>query len=143
MKLTQHIALTGVAALALAPMLSGGELALFAVGGVLIDVDHYFLYIQRRRNLSVAGMFRYYDELQPIQPNIPYVGLCIFHTIDFFILLAVLACFYPPVYLLLAGCLYHFVIDLYDLRRKKILLIRPFCLFEHFLRRRAPGYPWY
>jgi hypothetical protein len=143
MTLTQHMALTGIAAVALAPMVGTEELALFAVGGVLIDIDHYLLYIQRRRSLSVTGMFRYFDELQPIQTKIPYVGLCVFHTIDFFVLLAFLANFYSPLIYLLVGCLFHFVIDLFDLRRKKVIFIRPFFLIEHFLRRRSKGYPWY
>lgn len=143
MTLAQHLALTGIAATALAPVLDGGEIALFAVGGVLIDVDHYFLYILRRRDLSVAGMFRYFRELQPIQKTIPYVGLCIFHTIDFFVLLALLAYFYPLVWALLAGCLYHFFIDLLDLKRKGVIFIRPYFLLEHLIRRRSKGYPWY
>ncbi|GFO54133.1 hypothetical protein GMSM_11400 [Geomonas sp. Red276] len=143
MTLTQHLALTAVAAAPLSPLLTGHELALFAAGSVLIDVDHYLLYVQRRRNLSVSGMFAYFNDLQPIQTRIPYVGLCLFHTIDFFILLALLALWYPPLIYLLAGCLYHFAIDLYDLRRKKVIFIRPFFLVEHFVRRRAQGYPWY
>jgi hypothetical protein len=109
MTLTQHLALTGVAAVALSPVFDGGEIALFAIGGVLIDVDHYFLYIQRRRNFSVPGMFRYFRELQPIQSGISYVGLCICHTFDFFFLLAVLANYHPWIWPLLAGCLYHFL----------------------------------
>jgi len=141
--LTQHLALTGVAAAALAPVLGAGEIALFAIGSVLIDVDHYFLYIQRRRDFSIPGMFRYFRELQPIQRNIPYVGLCIFHTIDFLALLGVLAYFYPLLGVLLAGCLYHFAIDLFDLRRKGIIFIRPYFLIEHLVRRRSKGYPWY
>ena len=143
MTLTQHVALTGIASAALAPIAGGTEILLFAIGGVLIDTDHYLLYIYRRRNLSIRGMFRYFEELQPIQSTIPYVGLCIFHTIDFFILLAVLAYFHPVFSYLLAGCLFHFAIDLYDLRRKKIIFIRPYFLLEHFIRRRAKGYPWY
>jgi hypothetical protein len=143
MTLTQHLALTGAAAAALSPVLSGAELALFAVGGVLIDVDHYLLYIQRRRSLSVPGMFRYFRELQPVQSTIPYVGLCIFHTVDFFILLGVLAIFHPFSWYLLAGCLFHFCCDLFDLKRKGILTIRPFFLVEHLIRRRSKGYPWY
>ena len=143
MTLTQHLALTGVAAAALAPVWGGTEIAIFAVGSVLIDVDHYFLYIQRRRSLNVLGMFRYFRELQPIQSSMPYVGLCIFHTIDFFILLGVLAIYYPLFFPLLIGCLYHFCIDLFDLRRKCILSIRPFFLVEHWIRRRSEGYPWY
>jgi len=141
--LTQHLALTGLAAAALAPIAGAEEIALFAIGGVLIDADHYLLYIQRRHNLSVTGMFRYFEELQPLQRTIPYVGLCLFHTIDFFLLIGVLAYFYAPARYLLAGCLYHFVIDLFDLRRKGVIFIRPFFLLEHFIRRRAKGYPWY
>ena len=144
MTLTQHAALTGLAAAALAPILGADEIVLFAIGGVLIDVDHYFLYIHRRHNLSIRGMFRYFEELQPIQSTIPYIGLCIFHTIDFFVFLAVLAYFfYPLISYLLAGCLFHFAIDLVHLRRKKVIFIRPYFLLEHFIRRHAKGYPWY
>jgi hypothetical protein len=143
MTLKQHLVITGVAVVALAPVLDAARLALFAVGGVLIDVDHYLLYIQRRRNFSVSGMFRYYEELQPIQASIPYVGLCLFHTIDCFLLVAVLGYFYPVLYALLAGLLFHFLFDLFDLWRKKALLIRAFFLVEHLIRRRAKGYPWY
>ena len=143
MTLTQHLTLTGLAAAALAPIWGVPEIALFSIGGVLIDVDHYFLYIQRRRNLSVSGMFRYFRELQPIERTIPYVGLCLFHTVDFFVLLGVLAYFFPLLSALLAGCLYHFCLDLFDLRRKGIMLIRPFFLVEHLIRRRSKDYPWY
>jgi hypothetical protein len=141
--LTQHVAFTAVAAVLLSPVLEARELAAFAVGSVLIDVDHYLLYVQRRRSLSVKGMFRYFEELQPIQRSIPYIGVCAFHTIDFFVLLAVLSRFYPIFYSLLCGCLYHFVLDLIHLRRKKVLFIRSYFLIEHFIRRRAKGYPWY
>jgi hypothetical protein len=141
--LTKHLATTGLAAVALAPVLSVGEIIVFAIGGVLIDVDHYLLYIVRRHDLSIAGMFRYFNDLQPIETSIPYVGLCVFHTVDFFLLLAALAYFYPLLGFLLAGCLFHFALDLFDLWRKGILFIRPFFLMEHFLRRRHSKYPWY
>lgn len=143
MNLTQHIALTGIAVAAGSPFLSGPELALFAVGGVLVDVDHYLLYWQRTGSLSIRGMFRYFADLQPIQRNIPYVGLCLFHTVDFFLLVALLGYFFPILYSFLAGALYHFVIDLFDLRRKGVFFIRPFFLLEHLIRRRGKGYPWY
>jgi hypothetical protein len=143
MTLKQHLAYTGAAAAALTPFLGGEHIALFAIGAVLIDVDHYLLYIQRRRNFSVTGMFRYFRELQTVQSTIPYVGLCLFHTIDFFILLGVLAISYPLFFPLLTGCLYHFCLDLFDLKRKGVLTIRPFFLMEHLIRRRSKGYPWY
>ncbi|MBJ6725647.1 hypothetical protein [Geomesophilobacter sediminis] len=143
MTLTEHIVLTGVAAAALSPFLPATELALFSVGGVLIDVDHYFLFVGRTHRLSIPGMFRWFADLLPVEKEIPYVGLCLFHTVDFFLLLAFLAFFYPVLFSLLAGALYHFVIDLFCLRRKGVLYIRPFFLLEHLIRRRAKGYPWY
>jgi len=143
MTLTQHLALTGLAAAALSPVLGAQDLALFATGGVLIDVDHYFLFVQRRKSLSVPGMFRYFRELQPLERNISYVGLCAFHTIDFFFLVALLLIRFPWLWPFLAGCLFHFCLDLFDLRRKGIIFIRAFFIVEHLIRRRSKGYPWY
>ncbi len=143
MTLTQHVAVTGVAAAALSPFLTGVELILFAAGSILIDVDHYFLYIQRTRRLDIRGMFRYFADLQPIQKTIPYVGLCLFHTIDFFLIVGIAAFFQPFLFPLLGGFLFHFAVDLIDLHRKGVLFIRPFFLLEHAIRRRSEGYPWY
>jgi hypothetical protein len=143
MTLTQHTALTAVAAAALAPFFDGESIALFAAGSILIDVDHYFLYIQRTRRFDIRGMFRYFAELQPIETTIPYVGLCIFHTFDFFLLVALLSWFQPFFLPLLAGFIFHFIIDILYLYRKKVLFIRAFFLLEHFIRRRKDGYPWY
>ena len=106
--LTQHIAVTAVAAAAIAPFVSGEGILLFAAGGILIDVDHYLLYIQRTRRFDVRGMFRYFAALQPIQKTIPYVGLCLFHTVDFFFIVGILALYHPFLLPLLAGFLFHF-----------------------------------
>lgn len=143
MTLTRHLAATGVAAAALAPWLSGSELLLFSAGGVLIDVDHYFLYVVRTGRFDIRGMFRYFAYLQQIEQTIPYAGLCLFHTIDFFLLVVISAAFYPPLLPLLGGLLFHFFIDLADLWRKQVLFIRPYFLVEHAIRRRRPGYPHY
>jgi hypothetical protein len=143
MTLTEHMALTGIAAAVLAPFLGSVEILIFATGSVLIDVDHYLLYMLRTRRFDIRGMFRYFDELLPIQKTIPYVGLCLFHTIDFFLLVGILAFFHHYFLILLAGCLFHFLIDLIDLNRKGVPFIRPYFLLEHAIRRRAGGYPWY
>lgn len=143
MTLTQHLAVTGVAAAALYPFLSGEEILLFSAGSVLIDVDHYLLYVQRTRRFDIRGMFRYFEELLPIQKTIPYVGLCLFHTVDFFLLVGILASFHPFLLPLLAGLLFHFAFDLVYLQRKGVPFIRPYFLVEHAIRRRAEGYPWY
>ena len=143
MTLTQHLAVTGVAAVALSPILSGTEIVLFAAGSVLIDADHYLLYVQRTGRFNICGMFRYFAELLPIQKTIPYVGLCLFHTVDFFLLVGILVFFHPQLFPLLGGLLFHFALDLIDLHRKGVPFIRPYFVVEHIIRRRADGYPWY
>ena len=143
MTLTQHLVATGIAATLLLPVKGSEELLIFAAGSVLIDVDHYFLYACRTGRRDVRGMFRYFEELQKIEQTIPYFGLCLFHTIDFFLLTGILAFFCPPVRPFLAGCLFHFVLDLIDLSRKQVPFIRAYFLLEHAIRRRAAGYPFY
>lgn len=143
MTLTEHLAFTGAAAVVLAPFVTPLELAAFATGSVLIDVDHYILYVSRTGRFGIASMFRYFHDLQPIQRSIPYIGLCFFHTIDILLLIALLSFLHPLFAFIAAGCLYHFVLDLYHLRREKVLFIRAYFLLEHLIRRRAPGYPWY
>ncbi|MBI1919460.1 MAG: hypothetical protein HYS23_00105 [Geobacter sp.] len=143
MTLNQHLALTGLAAAALLPFRSGEEIILFSVGSVLIDVDHYFLYIQRTGRFDVRGMFRWFVGLWKVEKSIPYAGLCIFHTFEFFILVVLLALAWPLLFALLAGLIFHFLVDLAYLINKGIPFIRPYFLIEHFIRRRDPKYPYY
>lgn len=143
MRLSHHLALTGIAAAALAPLLEGRDILSFSVGSVLIDVDHYFLYVRRTKRFGIRGMFRYFHELEQIVTTIPYTGLCLFHTAEFFLLLGVLAFHFPTVRPLFAGCFFHFVLDLVALMRRGIPFIRPYSLLEHAIRRRAEKYPWH
>ena len=144
MTLHQHAKITAVASLALVPFSSASQVLLFAVGSVLIDVDHYFLYIAHKLRFDVRGMFRHFHEIDAAQPPIPYAGMCIFHTIDSFLLLSLAAINWPALLPLLMGAVFHFTLDLYDLNRKNSLLIRPFFIFEHFIRKRQYGaeYPF-
>jgi hypothetical protein len=143
MTLTQHVAATAVVAVPLSTFLGVGEMVIFAVGSILIDVDHYLFYVARTGRYGIRGMFRYFTALQPVQRMIPYVGVCIFHTVDFFLLVSILAYWYPVLLPLLAGMLFHFIMDVIDLNRKGIPFIRAYFLIEHFMRRRDDGYPYY
>jgi len=144
MTLKEHCALTGVAAVTLIPFWDAGQIAWFAAGSILIDVDHYILYLQRRRRFDIKGMFRYFDELEAIQQTIPYVGICLFHTVDFFVLVGLLSLGHPVFLYLLAGLLFHFVADLIHLYRCRYLFGRAYCIIEHVVRKRRYGaaYPF-
>ncbi|MCX5829199.1 MAG: hypothetical protein NTV58_14525 [Deltaproteobacteria bacterium] len=143
MNLPQHIALTCAASAVMIPFLRWWELLLFAIGSILIDVDHYIVYIQRRKNFNVRGMFQYFAVLDQIHQTVPYAGLFIFHLFDFFLLVGIVCFFHPFLFPLLAGMLFHFTADLIELTRKGRPFIRPYLLIEHLVRRRSIGYPYY
>jgi len=143
MTLKQHLAATGVAAAFLAPHCSGTDLLVFSVGSVLIDVDHLLFYYVKTGRYDVRGMFRYFrEEVDQNLHSIPYLGICIFHTAEFFLLVALLTLPFPPLKFLLAGLLFHILLDIYDLIRLKVPFIRAYSVCEHFVRRRQPGYPF-
>jgi len=143
MTLKQHIVATGIAAAILAPRSSLTELLLFGSGSILIDVDHLLFYYIRTGRRDVGGMFRYFrEEVDQHLDRIPYLGVCVFHTAEFFLAIALLAAFYPMVRFLLAGLLLHISLDIFDLIRLKIPFIRAYSLIEHLIRRRRPGYPY-
>ena len=143
MTLKQHIAATGIAAAILTPRSSLVELLLFASGGILIDVDHLLFYYIRTGRRDVRGMFRYFrEEVDQHLDRIPYLGVCVLHTAEFFLAVAILAVFFPMVRFLLAGLIFHITLDIFDLVRLKIPFIRAYSLIEHLIRRRRPGYPY-
>jgi hypothetical protein len=89
-------------------------------------------------------MFVFFHEIDTAEPPIPYAGVCIFHTFDFFLLLSLAAIMYPSLQPLLIGTVFHFLLDLYHLRRNRNLFIRAYFIIEHFIRKRKYGgtYPF-
>ncbi len=144
MNLSAHAKATGVATLCLLPFWTVAQLVGFAVGSILIDVDHYLFYVFRRRRFDVRGMFAYFDDLQELQHHIPYAGICIFHTVEFYLLVYLLSRAYPLLTPVFIGMLYHFVLDLIHLRHHRFLTGRAFFILEHFIRVRRYGkrYPF-
>ena len=143
MNLKQHLAATGAASLALLPISDPAGIFLFACGSILIDFDHQIFYTYKTGRCDVSGMFRYFkEEIDQNLYSIPYLGVCIFHTIEFFLLVALLSTYFPPLKYLLAGLIFHILLDIYDLIRLKVPFIRAYSLIEHFIRRRVKGYPF-
>ena len=143
MNLKQHLIATGAASVGLLPFSDSSGIILFACGGILIDIDHQIFYYNKTGKLDVSGMFRYFREVVDKNLNsIPYLGICIFHTIEFFLLVALISYYIPPLRYLLAGLIFHILLDIYDLTRLKVPFIRAYSLVEHFIRRRQSGYPF-
>jgi len=142
MNLKQHLIATGAASATLLPFCDPTGILLFACGSILIDVDHQFFYYNKTGRWNVSGMFIYFREVDRNLYSIPYLGVCIFHTIEFFLLVALISCFIPPLKYLLAGLMFHILLDIYDLVRLKVPYIRAYSLIEHLIRRRQRGYPF-
>lgn len=143
MNLKQHVAATGVVAATMIPYSSSTGILLFVAGGILIDVDHQIFYFVRTGRLDISGMFRYFREVVDQNlASIPYLGICIFHTVDFLLTIALCSLFFPPLRYLLAGLVFHLLLDIVDMTRLKIPFIRSYSIIEHLIRRKQPGYPF-
>ena len=143
MTLKQHLLATGAVVAVMTPFAGIAELAIFSAGSILIDVDHYFFYVQRSGHCDVSGMFSYFRNIDRNLTKIPYLGICIFHTIEFLLLIALLSYSFPLLRFLLYGLSFHLLLDIVDLVRLKCPFIRAYSLTEHLVRRKTTGYPFF
>lgn len=143
MTLTKHLVATGIAVAAIHSRGSFTELLSFSIGSVLIDLDHLIFYYIRKGRYDIGGMFRYFrEEVDEHLESIPYLGVCIFHTVEFLLAIAMLAAYFPMLWFLFAGLIFHIILDVCDMIRLHIPFIRAYSLIEHLIRRRRPGYPY-
>ncbi|MBW2997168.1 hypothetical protein KY349_02390 [Candidatus Woesearchaeota archaeon] len=86
-----------------------GWISVFAIaGGYLIDFDHYILYVIRKKDWSLKRAIAYY---RTRRYAIKRPVLHIFHTIEAFAVLIILA-FYNNIFMtILAGYLLHMLLD--------------------------------
>ena len=108
---------------------------IFLSSFILIDIDHYFLYIRRCNRVSLPQMFTYFDHVWENHRSKIY-ELCIFHTVEFFLLLFILGYWRKEFRIVLFGFLLHFLFDLYHLFKHKIVFTRAFSIIEYFIRRK-------
>lgn len=143
MNLKQHLLGSGAIAAAMTPFCGSADILLFVAGSILIDFDHQIFYYVKTGRHDISGMFRYFrDVIDKNLVSIPYLGICIFHTVEFYLAVAAISLYYPPLRYLFAGIVFHMVLDIYDLIRLKIPFIRAYSFIEHLVRRRQPGYPF-
>ena len=143
MTLKQHLVATGIAVAVIHSRGSLAELLTFSIGSILVDVDHLLFYYIRKGRYDIGGMFRYFrEEVDKHLDSIPYLGVCVFHTSEFFLAIALLAVYFPMLWFLFAGLTFHIILDICDMIRLKIPFIRAYSLIEHCIRRRRPGYPY-
>lgn len=96
-------------------------------GGFFIDTDHWFIYVVKKKDLSIKRSFKWFYKFHKdkSRPNF----LCIFHTVEAYILLIFLSFIWEPFLYLLIGMLFHMSLDLIDAYKKgfygrKVFLIQ-------------------
>lgn len=136
MSLFNHIKYSSIPFLVLLPI-AGVKAVYFYIGSIMIDIDHYPLYVFETKSLSIKGMFRHYDGLLEKVKNIPYLALCMFHTIEFLIILVFFSFFSNIIFYALLGILFHLVLDAIDLYKTGCLSKRAISIIEYFIRKKA------
>jgi hypothetical protein len=112
MKPNAHILISSILALILYPFFSWNVLFIF-IGGVMIDIDHYFWYTLKHKKFSLSNCYKFYmdrSEISRIHENDGI--LLILHTIEFLIVTVILSLYYEFALLFLVGLVSHYILDL-------------------------------
>ncbi len=146
MNLKQHVKYTFGASIILLLWWDLKQIAWFSLGSIFIDFDHYIFYVLRFKRFDLKGMFQYFDEWLPKnKEKISYGGVCIFHTIEFYVLIGIVSIYLPFMVYVLIGLLFHFALDSIFLYRNKCIFTRAFSIVEHLFRSKKHkwnGYPY-
>lgn len=81
-------------------------------GGVLIDIDHYFWYILKYKKFNVLTCYRFFAYEAPKDSYREVNGLLlVFHTVEFFLIMAALSFYYNLALMFAIGLFFHYFLD--------------------------------
>jgi hypothetical protein len=107
---------------------------------VLIDIDHYILYAFIKKDINPFNAYKFYlaqgkkyrNKKKYQLKKYQFASLQIFHTIEFFLLLALLSCFSEIALLIFIGCIFHMCADLIEnIVTKQVYLKAPSLFFRN------------
>lgn len=88
------------------------KVALIFVGGVLIDVDHYWWYIYKYKKWNLFECYTFYsDSIKKRNFDVNIGILLILHTVEFLIAVIILAFYTELALAFLIGLLSHYILD--------------------------------
>ena len=109
---------------------------IFFLSSVLIDIDHYIVYIWRKKDKSLVGALKWHELLNKNhtekKKNIPFFHFL--HSFEFLILLVILSFFFKYIIYALLGFIFHSILDLIDMKRRKELSSREYFTFKLFFK---------
>ena len=82
------------------------------LGGVLVDVDHYLLYVLKYKTINIKEAYkRFKENYKRGKREEPTVFELIFHSVEFFILMIILSFFFSIFFLIFIGLFFHLLTD--------------------------------
>lgn len=135
--------------LTLFPRIGFFGFALILLSTVLIDVDHYLYYIYKKKDISLRNAIRWsvltgenYMKLSKKDKKGVYLGVYIFHGIEFVLILMFIMFYfnYSPILYLITGITFHHILDLIDLINKDMSTTKVFSLIAtlYYIRNKKP-----
>ena len=116
------------------PVIEGNVIP-FGLAIVFIDLDHVIEYVADTKNFSPKGFFVFHKILAKNFDK-DYLGLSLFHTLECYLLIFLLAHWFPVCYYILFGFLFHHAVDQIFLIRMKQPFRRAFSIIEYYFRRK-------
>lgn len=126
MKTSVHVIISSILAAVLYPAF-GWKVLLILVGGVLIDIDHYFLFVYKYKKFSLFECYKFFT-IEAEKNKWKYISssILVFHTIEFLALMILLSFFNHLVLIFTIGLLGHYVLDLiWHLLVPKRMIVNP------------------
>ena len=106
-----HFILTVIASIFLFPIL-GWKILLFWLGSFFVDVDHYWWYILKFKDLSLKKAYEWCNlRSKGLEPGFDFH---VFHLIEFWILMLIWSLFSEFGFIIFLGLIYHNVFDFVD-----------------------------
>ena len=113
MLLQYHFFVGLIVSLLLYPVYGFNVLIIF-FSSILMDVDHYILYIFKFKSFDVVRAHNYFfNEEKPF--------LLFFHTVEFLLVLLLLSFYFKLAFFVLIGVAAHFLLDIYEEMRESYI----------------------
>ena len=107
----------------------------FALSVVLIDLDHIIEYLADTRDWTLRGFFVFYEVLLKNLDK-GYLGLSLFHTVEFYAMGFLLAQWFPIFYYIVLGCVFHHLFDMIFLYRLGIPFAKSPSIVHYLVNRK-------
>ncbi len=102
----------------------------------LFDVDHYFFYVIRNKDLSLKRAYKWNVALTKRHKPIMHI----FHSLEFMTLMVLLSFFHKVFLFAFVGLLFHSILDILDLIINNKPNAREFSLIRYFVFKKSDKY---